>query len=325
MNARKFAPLAAASFAIAFLAGSATAFAQTFPNTVIKLVVPFAAGGQPDAVARIIAHSLSRTIGTTIVENKPGAGTLLATRSVATAEPDGHTLLFATSTPLTTAPNLARNPGYDPIKDFVPIATVATAPFILAVGPSVKANTAGEFIAYAKANPGKINYAAPTRNLPHLTGEWFKLATGADIVAVPYKSLAQAYTDLVAGQIDAVFDTSAILTPLILQGKARGLVVFASNRTVDLPNVPAAPEVGLPQVLVSSWLGVVAPARTPAEIVEKLNRAISDAVASEEVKMALTKLGTQPLGLTRQQFGEMIATDLKAWGRTIQDAGIAIE
>lgn len=325
MNGKQFRALTAVSFLITFLVGSTTVFAQTFPSTVIKLVVPFAAGGQPDAIARIVALSLSKAIGTTIVENKPGAGTLLATRSVATAEPDGHTLLFATSTPLTTAPNLTSNPGYDPIRDFVPVATVATAPFILAVGPSVKANTLEEFIAYAKANPGKINYAAPTRNLPHLTGEWFKLATGVDIVAVPYKSLAQAYTDLIAGQIDVVFDTSAILTPLIQQGKARGLVVFASNRTVDLPNVPTAPELGLPQVLVSSWLGVVAPARTPAEIVEKLNRAITDAVSSEEVKTTLIKLGTQPLNLTPQQFGKLIATDLKAWNRTIRDAGIAID
>ncbi|MBX9840659.1 MAG: tripartite tricarboxylate transporter substrate binding protein [Xanthobacteraceae bacterium] len=324
MNARRVGSLVAASFLIAFLAGSA-ALAQTFPSTVIRLVVPFAAGGQPDAVARLIAPSLSRTIGTTIVENKPGAGTLLATRSVATAEPDGHTLLFATSTPLTIAPNLVRSPGYDPIKDFVPIATVATAPFILAVGPSVKANTLGEFIAYAKANPGKINYAAPTRNLPHLTGEWFKLASGADMVAVPYKSLAQAYTDLIAGQIDVVFDTSAILAPLILQGKVRGLVVFASNRTVDLPEVPAAPEAGLQQVLVSSWLGVVAPARTPAGTVERLSRAVTNAVTSDEVKTALTKLGAQPLSLTRQKFGEMIATDLETWGRTIREAGIAVE
>ena len=232
------------------------AHAQTYPTRVIKMVVPFAPGGQPDAIARLIARHFSAKVGTTIIDNRPGASGLIAIRAATSAEPDGHTILFASTTTLAILPALSRSADFDPVKSFVPIGMISSAPFILTVGPSVPAKTVQEFVAYAKAHPGKLNFAAPTGGPPHLGGELFKAATGIDIVPVSVPPMNQAFTDLIGGQMDVIFDAPALPLPLIREGKIRALVAMSAKRTPDLPDVPTMAEAGLGDVEVTVWNGL---------------------------------------------------------------------
>jgi tripartite-type tricarboxylate transporter receptor subunit TctC len=312
--------LAAAAAAIV----AASAFAQSYPSRVIKLIVPFSPGGQPDTIARIVAQHLSGSVGTTIVDNRPGANTTIGTKAVATAEPDGYTLLFGSSTSLALAPALKAG-QYDPIKSFAPIAMISSAPFILVVGPSVPAATVAEFIAYAKAHPGKLNFAAPTGGPPHLAGEMFKAATGIDIVPVSYRAMNQAFTDLIAGQMDVIFDAPALLLPFIRDGKARALVVMSARRTADLPDVPTMAESGLPELSLTVWNGLVAPAGTPEAIVTRLNAAVNDGLKSPDIRAALAKLGSEPLIGSPQEFAAFIASEAKKWSETVRLAGVKME
>jgi tripartite-type tricarboxylate transporter receptor subunit TctC len=303
---------------------AASVHAQSYPSRVIKLIVPFSPGGQPDTIARIVAQHLSGSVGTTIIDNRPGANTTIGTKAAAAAEPDGYTLLFGSSTSLAIAPALKAG-EYDPIKSFAPIAMISSAPFILVVGPSVPARTVAEFIAYAKAHPGKLNFAAPTGGPPHLAGEMFKAATGIDIVPVSYRAMNQAFTDLIAGQMDVIFDAPALLLPFIRDGKARALVVMSARRTADLPDVPTMAESGLPDLSLTVWNGVVAPAGTPEAIVSKLNAAVNDGLKSREIRAALVKLGSEPLIGSPQEFAVFIASEAKKWSETVRLAGVKME
>jgi tripartite-type tricarboxylate transporter receptor subunit TctC len=308
--------------AMALLAGAA--FAQSYPSRVIKLIVPFSPGGQPDAIARIIAQHLSASVGPTIIDNRPGANTTIGTKAAAAAEPDGYTLLFASSTSLALAPAL-KGGDYDPVKSFAPIAMVSSAPFILAVGPSVPANTIAEFIAYARAHPGKLNFAAPTGGPPHVAGEMFKAAAGIDIVPVSYRAMNQAFADLISGQMDIIFDAPALLLPFIRDGKARALVVMNVRRSVDLIDVPTMAESGLPDLSLTVWNGLVAPAGTPEPIVARLNIAINDGLLSPDVRTALARLGSDPLAGSPQDFAEFIVSEAKKWADTVRSAGLRME
>ena len=303
---------------------AASVLAQSYPSRVIKLIVPFSPGGQPDTIARIVAQHLSGSVGTTIIDNRPGANTTIGTKAAAAAEPDGYTLLFGSSTSLAIAPALKAG-EYDPIKSFQPIAMISSAPFILVVGPSVPAGTVAEFIAYAKAHPGKLNFAAPTGGPPHLAGEMFKAATGIDIVPVSYRAMNQAFTDLIAGQMDVIFDAPALLLPFIRDGKARALVVMSARRTGDLPDVPTMAESGLPDLSLTVWNGLVAPAGTPEAIVSKLNAAINDGLKSSAIRAALVKLGSEPLIGSPQEFAAFIASEAKKWSDTVRLAGVKME
>lgn len=303
---------------------AASVLAQSYPSRVIKLIVPFSPGGQPDTIARIVAQHLSGSVGTTIIDNRPGANTTIGTKAVAAAEPDGYTLLFGSSTSLAIAPALKAG-EYDPIKSFAPIAMISSAPFILVVGPSVPARTVFEFVAYAKAHPGKLNFAAPTGGPPHLAGEMFKAATGIDIVPVSYRAMNQAFTDLIAGQMDVIFDAPALLLPFIRDGKARALVVMSARRTTDLPEVPTMTESGLPDVSLTVWNGLVAPAGTPEAIVTRLNAAVNDGLKSREIRAALAKLGSEPLIGSPQEFAAFIASEAKKWSDMVRLAGVKME
>jgi tripartite-type tricarboxylate transporter receptor subunit TctC len=320
--ARRALHALAALAAVALLAGSA--FAQSYPSRVIKMIVPFSPGGQPDTIARLVAQHLSASVGTTIIDNRPGANTMIGTKAAAAAEPDGHTLLFGSSTSLAIAPAL-KGGEYDPVKSFAPIAMVSSAPFILVVGPSVPTKTVAEFIAYAKAHPGKLNFAAPTGGPPHLAGEMFKAATGIDIVPVSYRAMNQAFTDLIAGQIDVIFDAPALLLPFIRDGRARALVVMAPQRAVDLPGAPTMAESGLPDLSLTVWNGVVAPAGTPERIVTRLNAAINEGLRAPDVATALRKLGSEPLAGSPQDFAAFIASEAKKWAATVRSSGVKIE
>jgi tripartite-type tricarboxylate transporter receptor subunit TctC len=317
--------LAAALAALALAGAAAVASAEDYPSRVIKIVVPFGAGGQPDVVARLFAQYFQNNLGPTIVDNHPGGNTLLGAQAAAGAKPDGYTLFFGSTTSLGIAPALNPNAGYDPMRSFMPIAGVSSSPMYLTVGPSVRASTIAEFIAYAKANPGKLNFAAPTGGPPHLTGEMFKRAVGIDIVPVPYGGMNQAYIDEMSGQMDIVFDSPAALAPLLREGKIRALVVMGARRMDRLPDVPTMAESGLPNLHVTTWNGLLAPVGIPDSIVVKLNATINDALKSPQIREILDKFSSEPLGGTPQEFAAFVASESKKWSEIIHASGVKTE
>jgi tripartite-type tricarboxylate transporter receptor subunit TctC len=315
----------AALAALVLTLSSGAALAQSYPSRVIKMIVPFSPGGQPDTMARLIGGHLNASVGTTIIDNRPGANGLLAVRAAIGAEPDGHTLLYASVTTLAILPALSRSADFDPVKAFVPVASMSTSPFIMAVGPSVPVRTVGQFIAYAKANPGRLNFAAPTGGPPHLAGELFKVATGIDIVPVSYRAMNQAFTDLIGGQMDVIFDAPAVLLPFIRDGKARALVAMSAKRTADLPDVPTMAESGLPDLSITVWNGLVAPAGTPDAIVTRLNAAINDGLKSPDIRSTLGRFGSEPLMGSPQDFADFIAAEARKWAEIVKLAGVKVD
>ena len=316
---------AAVAIAIAMISGGEGALAQNYPNRVIRMIVPFGPGGQPDVVARVFAQHLAATFGAAVIDNRPGANTTIGSKAAAAAEPDGYTLLFGSSTSLAIAPALSPNAGYDPVKSFTPVVGISSSPMHLAVGPSVPAKTVAELLAYAKANPGKLNFAAPTGSPPHLAGEIFKRATNIDITPIHYRSMNQAIIDLLAGQMDIVFDSPAPLASLLQEGKLRSLVSLGGTRMPELADVPTMAESGLPDLRVVTWNGLVAPAGTPDAIAARLNAAINDALKSPDIRAALSKFGSEPLGGTPQEFARFVASESKKWSEIIRLSGVKVD
>jgi tripartite-type tricarboxylate transporter receptor subunit TctC len=311
---------------VAALAGTAVpAGAQVYPARVIKLITPFPAGGPVNVMARLVADRLSQSVGTVVVDNRPGAGGTIGSRLAATAEPDGYTLLLGTSTTLAASPALYRNIGYDPLRSFAPVAMVSSVPMALVVASSVPAKTVGELIAYARQHPGKLNYGAPTGVLPHLTAEMFKHAAGVDIVHVPYKGAATAVNDLLAGQIDLAFEPYSVLLGHIHEGRIRALAVTGPTRSAELPDTPTMIESGVAGFVSVSWSGVVAPTGTPAEIVAKLNAAVNAGLATPDMQARLARLGAAPMTGTPAEFTALIAAETPKWAAVIKAAGIRIE
>ena len=299
--------------AVAFGWTGSAAFAQSgpYPNRPIKIIVPYSAGTGSDAVARAIGQNITeKTRQSVIVENRDGGGSLIGTMAAAKAPADGYTILIVAN-PFAIVPGHSTKPPYDPVKDFVPVAKVAVIPLVLASSPAMPFTNVKEMVAYAKANPGKLSYASSgPGTISQQEMEVFKQAAGVDIVEVPYKSTAQAMTDLIGGQI-ALFP---VVVPLVLQhlrsGRVRGLAVFDTRRSPLLPEVPlAADELGVPKYVPTPvWYGFVAPAGTPAEAVNTLNGLIVGAMRNPEVKERLVALGAQPINSTNEQF----TADLKA-------------
>lgn len=306
------------------LLASTPAATQGYPDRPIKIVVPFPPGGPTDVAARLIAQNLSVSFGqSVVVENRAGAGGTLGAKAVASADPDGYTLLFGSTSSLAIAPAIYKMLDYDPVKDFVPVATVSDAPFILVTSPSFPAKSLKELIAYAKANPGKMNFASAGKGTPpHLTGEMFKAATGTNIVHVPYKGGAPAITDVIAGQVQMTFETTSVLLPLVKEGKVRALAVTSANRRPELPDTPSMIESGFPGFVSNSWTGVVAPAGTPANIVSKLNAAINASLKSEATKASFAKLGLDARVGSPEHFASLIASEKKKWAEIAKGARI---
>ena len=313
------------SAAFGSVAGSASA--QNYPSRVIKLIVPFSVGGQPDVIARLFAQRISSAVGTVVIDNRPGANTTLGSKVVADSDPDGYTLLYASASSLALAPALNKQAGYDPVKSFAPVATFSTSPFMLFVGKNVpeSVKTVDDFIAYAKQNPGKLNFAAPTGGPPHLAGELFKRATGIDMVPVSYRSLNQGFTDLISGQMDVLFDGPAPMMPLLAEGKVRVLVSMGEKRSAALPEVRMMREAGLPDVRLETWNGLVAPAGTPVAIIQKLNAAVNDGLKSKEMQDALLKFASDPLITTPEEFSALIVRESKKWQDLVAAANLKIE
>ncbi len=300
------------------------AHAETFPERPIKLIVPFGPGGPPDVAARIIGQYLSEHLGTVVVENHIGAGGTLASRMVATAPPDGYTLLAATAGSLAISPQLYKDAGVDPVKDFAAVALVSSAPLVVAVGSSIPAHTVKELVAYAKANPGKLNYGAVIGTPPHMSGEMFKHITDTDIVFVPYKSAAQATTDVLAGQMNMTFEGTTAIVPFIKSGQLRALAVTSPERIPKIPDIPTMDELGYPGMPPDSWQGIVAPAGTPADIVAKINAAVNQGLATPELKDKIIGLGGEPRPKSVQEFAAYIADQYKRWGEVIRITGVTL-
>ena len=312
----------------ALLALVATAAsAQTYPTKPIRLVVPFPPGGATDILARDVAQKLTEAWGQqVIVDNRPGAGGNIGSELVAKSAPDGYTLEMGTvGTHAINASLYAKMP-YDHVKDFVPVILVAGVPNVLVVNPAVPANSVAELIAYAKANPGKLNFASSGNGTSiHLSGELFKFMAGVQMTHVPYKGSAPALQDLIGGQVQLMFDNLPPSLPQIKAGKLRALAVTSLTRAPALPDVPTMAEAGLPGYEASSWFGVLAPAGTPLAIVTKLNAEIAKWLATPEAKEKLSKQGANAAGGTPEDFAKHIAAETAKWAKVVKDSGAKID
>ena len=322
---RMLAAVAALGLAFGF-ASAAAAQSQSYPDKPIKMVVPFPPGGPIDTMGRLIAQHLSVSLGQqVIVENRPGAGSTLGSRSVASADADGYTLLFGSSGSLAVAPALYASLDFNPTKVFAPIAAVSLLPQVFVVANSVPANTVAEFIAHAKANPGKLNYGAGLGTPPHLLSTLFKEKAGIDIVYIPYKGAAQSITDLLGGRTQMTIDGLTVLYPLIRDGKVRPIAIARATRWPDLPNVPTLVESGFPDFIADAWTGVVAPIGTPPEIIRKLNAAINEGLQTAEMKANLARFSAIPKAGSPQDFATFLANEMTKWAEIVKLSGAKIE
>jgi tripartite-type tricarboxylate transporter receptor subunit TctC len=300
------------------------AAADNFPDKPIRLIVPFGPGGPPDVAARIIGAYLSDHLGPVVVENHIGAGGTLAARAVASSPPDGYTLLAATAGSLAISPQLYKDAGIDPVKDFAAVALVSSAPLVVAINPSIPAKTVKELVAYAKANPGKLNYGAVIGTPPHMCGEMFKHITGANIEFVPYKTASQATIDVLAGQMNMTFEGTTAIVPHIKSGEVRALAVTSPTRIPKIPDVPTMDELGYVGMPPDSWQAIVAPAGTPPEVVAKINKAVNEGLATPELQNKLRQLGGEPQPKSVAEFSAFIGDQYKRWGEVIRITGVKL-
>ena len=303
------------------------AIAQTYPTKPIRLIVPFSPGGGTDLVARTIAQRVSEPLGQTmIVDNRAGAGGVIGADLVAKAPPDGYTLLMGTPGPMTINPNLQSKMPYDTLKDFAPVSLATISPFVLVVHPSVPARSVKELIALAKARPGQLNYGtAGTGSVAHLSAEQFKSLAHIDIVHIPYKGSNLALTDLLAGQTQIQFENLPVVQPHVRSGKLRALAVGTKQRSVLAPDYPTMIEAGVPGYESSTAFGVLAPARTPKEIVSRLNAEIVKALKASDVKERLLTQGLEPVASTPEQYSTHLREELQKIAHIVKMAGITLQ
>ena len=306
---------------------AAPAWAQTWPQRPISLIVPFAAGGGTDAFARPLAQQLDNQLGMrVIVDNRAGAGGNTGAAAAARAEPDGYTF-FVGATHHVIAPSMYTNLTYDLQKDFIPIGMVSQVPHVVVVHPQkVPAKTLPELVASAKANPGKLNYgSAGPGTAHHLAGEMFKLLTGTNIVHVPYRGAGPAMQDLLAGQIDMAFDGLGSSAAQISGGQIRALAVAAPKRSAAFPDVPTAAEAGLPGYEVSTFYALWAPKGTPPAIVERMTKELQTALQAPNIREAWTRQGSEIPTLTGAEFGAFVGSEITRWAKVVKDAGLKLE
>jgi len=292
----------------------ACAFAQDYPTRPIRIIVPTPAGGPVDVMARVLANALPPVLGQNVfIENKPGAGNTIGSRQAAAADPDGYTLMVSAASGLIMSPMIVKSAGYD-ASSFAPIALVAETPQVLVINSQLPFKSIAELVAYAKANPGKLNYSTGgVGTLPHLNAELFKSVSGTNILHVPYKGGGPALTAVVAGEVQMTFDTVSTSLQLIQDGRLRALAIVGPKRAPELPDVPAMPQVGFPAVTSGAWTALMAPRDTPPAIITKLNAATNAALKGEQMKTALAKLGAQPRGGTPQDLTDHIQREIAKW------------
>ena len=303
------------------------ASAQQYPSKPIRFVVPYPAGGPLDTVARLLAQKVSEGTGQpVVVDNKPGAGGNIGADIVAKSPADGYTILMGAVATHAINPTLYKSIPYDPIKDFAPVTQVASTPNVLVVNPSVPAASVREFIAHAKANPGKLSFGSGSiGSAGHLAGELFKTLAGVDMVHVPYKGAAPAMQDLVGGQIQLMFDNLASSLGQVKGGTVRALAVTTSARSGFAPELPTIAESGLPGFDISTWFGVFAPAGTPREALTRLHAEFTKALAAPDVRARMTALGAEPVGNTPEQFAAYIRAEAEKYARVIKASGAKVD
>jgi tripartite-type tricarboxylate transporter receptor subunit TctC len=306
---------------------SHAALAQTYPSKPIRLVVPFPPGGSTDIIARIVAQKLSERLGQqVVVENRGGAGGTIGAEAVAKASPDGYTLVVGTTSTHAVAPSVYGRIGYDPVKDFAPISLIAVTPYLLVVNPSVNVKSLQEFVGYVTARPGKLNYAsAGTGSTTHLAMEMLKSAAGLYIVHIPYNGNGPAGTAVIGGQVEILFGSLPAVLPHAKSGRVRPLAVGTPKRSPSLPDVPTVAESGYPGFDASLWLAIMAPAGTPAPIVDRLQKEIHAVIASPDTADALNKAGAEPITSTPAELAAMVKDGVAKYGKVVKQAGVKPE
>ncbi|WP_375457745.1 Bug family tripartite tricarboxylate transporter substrate binding protein [uncultured Enterovirga sp.] len=320
------AALSVAALGVACLPFATIAAAQAWPNRPVKMIVGFAAGGSTDVTARLIAQALSERLGQqVVVENRGGAGGNIGADAVAKVEPDGYTLLLTTSTTHATNPSLYKSLPFNVQRDFAPITLTAFIPNLLVVNPAVPAATVEELIAYAKANPDKLTYgSAGNGSSQHLSAELFKSLAGVRMTHAPYRGGAPAVTDLLSGQIQVLFAPLVEVLQFVEDGKLKALGITTAKRSPLLPSAPAIGE-RLPGYEVALWNGLLAPARTPPAIIERLNKEVVAALRSEDLKAKLAQQGSEPVGNTPDEFRAFIEAELVKWAKLVQISGAQMQ
>lgn len=301
--------------------------AQDFPNKTIRLIVPFPPGGPNDIIARVVGQRMSEILKQTIIiDNRSGQGGVIGTDVVAKSQPDGYTIGIVSAGALAISPSMEKKVAYDTLKDLQPITLVAKVPEMLVVATSVPAKDMKELVALAKSQPGKLNFASSgPGSLPHLAGELFKLTANINIVHVPYRGAAPAVNDLLAQQVQMVFLDLPVLLPQIRAGKLKPIAVGAPQRVPSAPDVPTTAEAGMPNLLTENWYGMVAPAKTPPQVVAALNKAAVEAMKDRTVVDKLSSQGAILIGDSPDRFGAFIDSETKKWAKVIKDAGVHTE
>ena len=311
---------------VMILAAAAPSTAQDYPSHPIKMIVPFGAGGPTDIFTRLLAEELRKALKQPFVlENRPGAGTIIGTEAAAKSPPDGYTLLMISATQTTTETLVPSKP-YKLLRDFVPVASLLNSELVMVVHPSVPVNTVKDFITLAKSKPGALNYASSgVGSNYHMAGELFKNLTGTNILHVPYKGSSGARNDIISGQIEMMFDSVPSMAPMIQAGRVKALGTTGKMRSAILPDVPTLSEAGVPGYEATIWIGVMAPAGTPQPIVTLLNTEINKILARADVVEAWTKQGATAMSMTPEQFGDYVQSEIDKWARVINANGIKPE
>jgi tripartite-type tricarboxylate transporter receptor subunit TctC len=319
--AGKFASFVAIA-TLALIARLPVADAEDFPSKPVKIVVPYTPGSPNDVMVRLLAQQLQGKFGQAfIVDNKPGGGTTIGSKAAAVAPPDGYTLLFASSA-LVIEPILNKQIEYDPQKDFTPVAFIARNSCLLTINAQVPADSVKEFIAYARANPGKLSLGFAQGTVSQLVGEYFNRLNGLEITRVPYRGGALVIPDMLGGRIHVYWPTPATVLPLIREGKIKALAASSAVRNPDLPDVPTLKELGLDELSLEFWAGMWAPARTPADIVEKLNAAVNEALQSPEMVASMNKLGFDSRIGSSRDFADFVTAEIPRWTAVVETSGL---
>jgi tripartite-type tricarboxylate transporter receptor subunit TctC len=309
------------------LALTGTAHAQAYPNKAIKFIIPYAVGGSTDQTGRLVAQSLSQRLGQpVVVENRSGAGGTLGHDLVAKSAADGYTLLFSAAGPLTVTPHTYSKLSYEPVKGFEPITLVATQPLLLVVKPALKANNVAELTALAKSQPGKLSYGSfGNGSAAHLAGEYFKTLAKVDMVHVPYKGSGPALVDLVGGQIDLMFDVFSTAAPLAKAGKLRPIAITSTERSPQFPDVPTMQQAGVTGFEAGTWFGVLAPAGTPAPVIDRLSKELNLVLEEKGLRETLASQGAVVRGGTPAQFNTFFLAEYDKWGKIVKAAGVTAD
>jgi len=322
MKAFRIAAALSAATLLCAVTAPASAQVEKYPAKPVRIIVPFSPGSGTDIVARLFADHMTKVTGQGfVVDNRQGADGIIGAEAIARAAPDGYTLGVVPASPMTMNPALYQLP-YDPRKDFVPVANFASLGFVLVVNPAIPAKNVQELVAYARSNPGKLNYAAGS-TVVHIAGEWFKIATGADIMAIPYKGTAPQVTAVLANEVAMTFDPYLGIAH-VKSGKMRPIAVTSAKRSAALPEVPTLEEAGIKGLVVETWIGLFAPAGTPKPALDLLQREAVRMIGLPEIKERLTGLSYEPVGSTTEDFAKQIDADIVRWAKMVKETGFKV-